>query len=532
MFRALFTCTLFGPLFCLAQGFFTPDNYIGAFGTVDWTQGWTNWNPRASSYPAGTVLLQGNITSPTALKADKTYLLKGYVYVKNNTTLTIEPGTIIRSDVLSASALIITKGSKLICDGTPSNPIVFTSSEGTGARTYGDWGGIVLLGKARINANGGSSDIGAGINNANGDGLFGGNDDEDSSGSISYTRIEFAGVQYQPDKEISALALGAVGRRTQLHHIQISFCGNDGIHIAGGTAQLKHLALFRGYNSDITMDMGYTGLIQYAVILRDSTKAGSRGASGLEIQNDALATQAQPFTDPTLSNVTFLGPLTLPNTPYNSNFRYAVHLRRNGRCAVFNSAIAGYTRGLMLDGMGVGANMSAGLVVFQNNQFAGMKTMNLDTTNRFAQAYPDFNRSTWLLSSGFGNGSLSAPRDLQLTDPYTFFDPNFLPLPSTILTSGASYEHPRLLATANTQNSNLASQVHIGTAAGGLQFFPSDIVGDLQVQIMDITGKVLREFIYDAAEGIVVTLQHRGNIVVRMRADGVLYHQRVLFLGD
>ena len=88
------------------------------------------------------------------------------------------------------------------------------------------------------------------------------------------------------------------------------------------------------------------------------------------------------------------------------------------------------------------------------------------------------------------------------------------------------------MATANTQNSNLASQVHIGTAAGGLQFFPSDIVGDLQVQIMDITGKVLREFIYDAAEGIVVTLQHRGNIVVRMRADGVLYHQRVLFLGD
>jgi hypothetical protein len=65
-----------------------------------------------------------------------------------------------------------------------------------------------------------------------------------------------------------------------------------------------------------------------------------------------------------------------------------------------------------------------------------------------------------------------------------------------------------------------------------VQFFPSDIVGDLQVQLMDITGKVLREFTYDAAEGIVVTLPQRGNIVVRMRADGILYQQRVLFLGD
>ena len=532
MFRAIFTCAFLGPLLCMAQGFFTPDNYIGAFGTVDWTQGWTNWNPRASSYPAGTTVLQGTISSSTTLKADKTYLLKGYVYVRNNATLTIEPGTIIRCDVLSASALIVTRGSKLICDGTPANPIIFTSSEATGARTYGDWGGIVLLGKARINASGGTSDIGAGINNANGDGLFGGNDDDDSSGSISYTRIEFAGVQYQPDKEISALALGGVGRRTALHHIQVSFCGNDGIHIAGGTARLKHLALFRGYNSDITMDMGYTGLVQYAVILRDSTKAGSRGASGLEIQNDALATQAQPYTNPTLSNLTVLGPLTLPNTPYNSNFRYAIHLRRNGRVALFNSALAGYTRGLMLDGKGVGENMAAGTIILQNNQFAGMKIMNVDTTNRFAQAFPTFDRNTWLLTSGFSNGSLTAPRDLNLTDPYTFFAPNFLPLPSTVLGTGASFQHPRLLASSGNPVFEKDNALRIGTAAGALRFYPLELQGQLHVRIMDLTGKMLEEFNYEATEGYEMGLNLRGTVWLQVEQEGVSVAQRLLFLPD
>lgn len=447
--RILATILLF-VLYPFAQGqsFFTETTYVGAFGTDDWTLQWTDWAPRNTSYPTPTVTLQGNITTNTVLTANKTYLLKGYVYVKNNVTLTIEPGTIIRCDVLSASALIVTRGSKIFCDGTPTDPIVFTSSESTGFRTYGDWGGIVVLGNARINATGGTSDVGAGINNSNGDGVFGGNDDEDNSGSISYTRIEFAGVQYQPDKEISGLTLAGVGSQSTFHHIQISFCGNDGIHIAGGKARIKNLVLHRGYNTDISVDMGYRGYIQFAVVLRDSTKAGAKGASGIEIQNDALATGATPYTDPTFSNFTILGPLTTPNTPYNSNYRYAVHVKRNGRCALFNSAMAGYTKGLVFDGPGVGDQVKNGHVIFEFNTLAGNKSADIDTTNRFAQGFSGFDKNNWLLESAKENRLLVKPRDLNLQDPYTLDAPVFLPKTGSLLEAGSDFAHPRL---ANTE---------------------------------------------------------------------------------
>lgn len=433
--------------FSAAQSFFTQTDYVGGFGDTDWTLNWTDWTPRNTSYPTGTTTLQGNITTNTVLRANKTYLLKGYVYVKNNVTLTIEPGTIIRCDILTASALIITRGSKIICDGTEAEPIVFTSSESAGFRTYGDWGGLVVLGNAKINAAGGVSDVGAGINNSNGDGLFGGSDDDDNSGSISYTRIEFAGVQYQPDKEISGLTLAGVGSKSSFHHIQISYCGNDGIHIAGGKARLKHLVLHRGYNTDISMDMGYTGLMQFAVILRDSSKAGPKGASGIEIQNDALGTQATPFTDPTLSNFTILGPLTLKNTPYNSNYRFAVHFKRYGRGAVFNSAFAGYTKGLVFDGTGLGDLVKNNKIIFENNTLAGNKITDIDTLNRFAQAFANFDKITWLLETAKNNRVFPNPRDLNLTDPYNFQLPVFIPLASGILTTGAKFTHQRLTNT-------------------------------------------------------------------------------------
>ena len=117
-----------------SQGFFQMTTYKGAFGATDWTQTWTNWNPRNTSYPASTITVQGSITGHTTWTASNTYLLKGYVYVKNGATLTIEPGTIIRCEDISTSTLIITRGSKIIAEGTAALPIVFTSSQSAGSR--------------------------------------------------------------------------------------------------------------------------------------------------------------------------------------------------------------------------------------------------------------------------------------------------------------------------------------------------------------------------------------------------------------
>ncbi|MCC7298695.1 MAG: hypothetical protein IT244_10215 [Bacteroidia bacterium] len=520
----------FFTFFAKAQNFFSNTTYIGAFGTEDWTANWSNWNPRTTSYPSGSTLLQGAITSNTTLSASKTYLLKGYVYVKNNATLTIEPGTIIRCDVLTASALIITRGAKIICNGTESQPIIFTSSEASGSRAYGDWGGIVMLGNAKINAQTGTSDIGAGINNANGDGVFGGNDDDDSSGSITYTRIEFAGVQYQPDKEISGLMLGGVGRKTTLHHIQLSFCGNDGIHIAGGTARLRHLIMHRGYNSDLTIDMGYRGLIQFAVVLRDSTKASPKGSSGIEIQNDALATNATPFTDPTLSNLTVLGPLTLSSTTYNSNYRYAIHFKRNGRGAIFNSAFAGYPKGLVLDGPGVASSLNTGAILFENNVLAGNKTTNIDTLNRFAQTWPNFDKNNWLLDASRSNNTFTSPRDLKLQNPYAYNSPVFLPVSGSPLLTGASFSNSRLaVSRKNIFNSGLQLAQ---TKEGWMLKNPKNLAIK-NAQMFDLSGRLLAEYLLSENQGesfIPASKSALGILVVYDVLGNILLKQQVLFL--
>ena len=136
----------------LSDPFFDQVSFVGAFGTTDWTSGWANFNPQTTVYPATTITIPaGDITTNTTWSAGNVYLLNGWVYVKAGTTLTIEPGTIIRGDKVNKGALIIEKGATINANGTASNPIVFTSNQAAGSRDYGDWGGVIILGNAVIN---------------------------------------------------------------------------------------------------------------------------------------------------------------------------------------------------------------------------------------------------------------------------------------------------------------------------------------------------------------------------------------------
>ena len=121
-----------------------------------------------------------------------TYILKGWVYIANGAELTIEPGTVIKGDKQTKAALIAERGGKLIAEGRADAPIVFTSEEAKGNRRPGDWGGIILCGKAVTNE--GEKQIEGGPRTK-----FGGNDDADNSGVLKYVRIEFAGYPFQTD---------------------------------------------------------------------------------------------------------------------------------------------------------------------------------------------------------------------------------------------------------------------------------------------------------------------------------------------
>ena len=279
-------------------------------------------------------------------------MLSGFVYVKNNAELTIEPGTVIKGVADTKAALIIEKGSKIIAQGTAEAPIVFTSAKEKGSRASGDWGGIVICGKATTNKHDGGT-AGNGIAEGGIGSTYGGSDDSDNSGILQYVRIEFPGILLTStdNSEINGLTLYSVGSGTTIDHIQVSYSGDDSYEWFGGTVNCKYLVALRGLDDEFDTDNGYRGNLQFLFGLRDPDNSDQSGSNGFESDNDADGSTLTPTTRPIFSNVTLYGPLTVTETlPANHLFRRAMHIRRGSQLSVYNSVFVGYPRGLILDG--------------------------------------------------------------------------------------------------------------------------------------------------------------------------------------
>ncbi|MBK7174171.1 MAG: dockerin type I repeat-containing protein [Bacteroidales bacterium] len=407
----------------LSNSFFEQVNFVGAFGTYDWTQGWANFNPQSTVYPSATVVVPaGHITTNTTWTNTNTYLLNGWVYVDAGATLTIQPGTIIRGDLTNQGALIIERGGKLMAEGTAAQPIVFTSNSAAGARNYGDWGGVIICGRATINPAGGEAQIEGGVGS-----YFGGGstpNDADNSGTLKYVRIEFPGIAFSANNEINGLTMGGVGSGTTIDYVQVSYSGDDSFEWFGGTVNSKHLVAFRGWDDEFDTDFGFKGLIQFAVSLRDPAVADVSGSNGFESDNDASGSTNTPSTHPIFSNVSIFGPLATPSTPFNSNFKRALHLRRNTTLCVYNSVFSGFPVGLYIDGNNTQANANSNLLQMENCIMAGMTT-NFDVPS--GQTWNAAAAQTWYNDPSRHNQVLSGNAALTLVDPFNLTAPNFLP---------------------------------------------------------------------------------------------------------
>lgn len=383
--------------------------------------------------PTSVVTLQGSITTDLHLTADKKYLLKGFVYVEAGATLTIDPGTIIMGDKDTKGSLIIKRGGKIIAEGTAQKPIVFTSSQPVGQRDYGDWGGIIICGKAPVNLPGGEGLIEGGP-----DAYYGGNDPEDNSGKLKYVRIEFAGIAYQPNQEINGLTLAGVGNKTEISHIQVSYCGDDAFEFFGGTVNAKYLVSFSTWDDDFDTDNGWSGKAQFCVALRDPQIADQSGSNGFESDNDAQGTTATPVTSGIFSNVTILGPLSPGNTNINTQFKRAAHLRRNTQLKIFNSVLVGFPVGLYIDGTLTEQNAQNGDLIFKDNIIAGCNTSLAVTSGS------TFDIQSWFNAQGQNNQILTID-DLKLnSNAWDLTSPSFLPNTNSPLLSGANFNHPSL----------------------------------------------------------------------------------------
>lgn len=377
------------------------------------------------------VVLEGDITTNTTLTANNTYLLRGFVRVQSGATLTIEPGTYIFGENTTQGSLIIKPGGKIMAMGTENNPIVFTSefAKAGSSRlpTYGDWGGIILLGHARINVPGGTAAI-----EGPGD-AYGGTNDEDNSGVMQYVRIEYPGIAFTLNNEINGLTFGGVGRGTTIEHIQVSYSGDDSYEWFGGNVNCKYLIAYRGWDDDFDTDFGYNGKLQYLVSLRDPEIADQSQSNGFESDNDGSGSLNEPRTSPTWWNVTLVGPKATSSTTVNSLYRRGMHLRRSSLNKVSNALIIGWPTGIRLDGVNTIAAAMNNSMWVNNSIISGWTSAALDTASAGGA---NFNVDTWWTNS---NGrKFTSNTEVSLVDPFNLLNPNFLPSSNSPVLSGAA----------------------------------------------------------------------------------------------
>jgi hypothetical protein len=309
--------------------------------------------------PSSTTLT-GTINTTTTLTADKVWTLKGYVYVTDGAKLIIQPGTTIVSDISEKGALCIERGAQIIAEGTATKPIVFTSGRTAGERTPGDWGGIVILGRAKTNRTS-EPTIEGGIGRP-----FGGTNDLDNSGVLKYVRIEYAGIASMPNSEINALTLGGVGSGTIIENVQTIYANDDAFEFFGGTVNAKNLYAFATADDDFDFDFGYTGTITNGVSKRDPQFVDNGDAgNGIECDNDGTGSTATPYTHPKLFNMILVGPNV---STALANHNLGLRFRRATQFTMKNSVIWGWMKGgLSLESNETAQFVKDGVSVFENN---------------------------------------------------------------------------------------------------------------------------------------------------------------------
>lgn len=252
----------------------------GIYGNENWLNIWTEFNSTDQQYPEPTQILSGNITKDTKLYKKDIYLLLGNVFITDNVTLSIEPGTLILGDFNTKASLVISNGAKIIAEGTLTDPIIFSSNRGV--KKSGDWGGIFILGNSPTNRLEERSKLDYGFNPSSPEMiLYGGTDKESNSGILKYVRIEYAGKRTKNYGYFNGLTLAGVGSETILENIMISYCQGDSFSILGGNTTLSQLVSFRSKRSDFKFNYGAQSFMTNSLAIKSPYYSSSDGASSI-----------------------------------------------------------------------------------------------------------------------------------------------------------------------------------------------------------------------------------------------------------
>lgn len=321
---------------------------LGVVGVNNWLQGWTSFKPLTNDYPLTTKILPNVISSDFKLSSYETYLLVGEVYVTNNATLSIEAGTVIRASTEEYSTLIITKGSKIVAQGLPNNPVVFTSSKPERERKPGDWGGIQILGNAPISTYGGLYKIESALDpNLV---MGGGTNADDSSGVLKNVRVEFAGKGKTRNVVYDAISFIGVGKGTVVEAVQSSFSNGNAFKFVGGAVKGTKLFALRSKNSDFEFTQGTICELNNGLIIRDaffSASSGFRGVNVKQFENQGLTDFSKPTTNVVLNNFSLVNE-SEGKSGTNGLIREAVFVNKGCLFTMNKSLITGFQTAVLM----------------------------------------------------------------------------------------------------------------------------------------------------------------------------------------
>ena len=298
----------------------------------------TNNNGGGTNPTSQVIELNGNYTADLTLDITKSYIITGPAIFENGTTLTIPAGTVIKAAATGADVyLAITQGAKIMAEGTSNQPIIFTSNANT--PNAGDWGGLILLGKAPINS------VAGGITTSTSEIAslpYGGNIVDDNSGTLRYLRVEYSGGKADGQSENNGFSFYGVGNKTIIEYIQMFEGKDDGVEFFGGTVNVSNVSVINAEDDSIDWTEGYSGTITNAYV-----KHGTDHDKGIEADgyNTDIGNLSSPkfFSKPTVTNLTIEG---LGSATGNEAIRL-----RAGTQGIFNNVLLiGFTEGFDLDG--------------------------------------------------------------------------------------------------------------------------------------------------------------------------------------
>ncbi len=416
--------------------------------------------------------LSGSITTNVTLQNTKRYLMLGTVFVKSGGTLNIPAGTQIFGDKNSKAALVIERGGLINANGSAGAPIVFTSAQPVGTKSAGDWGGVIILGKARINTSSGSDT--AAIEGISPAVYYGGTIDADNSGTFRYVRIEYSGIALSPNNEINGLTMGAVGSATTIEYVMVAYNGDDSFEWFGGTVNCKYLISYFPVDDEFDTDFGYRGKLQFLLGIRKPSIADISGSTCFESDNNNGPNFNTPRTTPLFSNVTSIGPKQYDTSVINPNFTRGGHLRRNSLISIANTVMMGWPTGLFYDGSGTTCAIQNDTSRVKANILAGCYTLAASTSagcSFDALGYTNGNNTIFTTTAG-----------ALLTNPYGGvatgnYSPSFFnPAAGSPALSGANFTLPGLNDPFFTPTTYRGAFDQNGTWANGWTNFRPDTV--------------------------------------------------------